>query len=107
MIHASVTIVANPGQREGILQALRSMVGPTRVEPGCLSCHLYEDVERQGSFTLVEQWATPEQFQRRLVSETYRRLLLLVELSVVPPDIQFREVSHTRGVEAIHEARGQ
>src|SRR5687767_2638790 len=69
MIHATVTLVASAGRREGILRALRSLLGPTRVEPGCLGCSLREDVELPGRFTLEEQWATGADFTRRLRSE--------------------------------------
>ena len=102
-----VTIVSPPGQRQGFVQALRSVVGPTRVEPGCLFCHLYEDVDIPGSFTLVEDWVSPEDFERRLRSEAYRQLLLLMELSPEPPVIQFYSVSSTAGMDAILAARSR
>jgi quinol monooxygenase YgiN len=105
MIHAMVTIVSPPRQHAGFAQALRSVVGPTRVEPGCLFCHLYEDVEIAGSFTLVEDWESPRAFERRLRSEAYRRLLLLMELSPQAPVIQFHSVSSTAGMDAILAAR--
>ena len=107
MIHAMVTIVSPPGQHQGFAQALRSVVGPTRVEPGCLSCHLYEDLEIAGSFTLVEDWASPAHFERRLRSEAYRQLLLLMELSPEAPVIQFHSVSSTAGMDAILAARSR
>jgi quinol monooxygenase YgiN len=107
MIHAMVTIVSPPGQHRGFVQALRSVLGPTRVEPGCLFCHLYEDVEIPGSFTLVEDWNSPADFERRLRSEAYRRLLLLMELSPEAPVIQFHSVSSTAGMGAILAARSR
>jgi quinol monooxygenase YgiN len=107
MIHAMVTIVSPPGQRQGFAQALRSIVGPTRVEPGCLYCHLFEDVESDGSFTLVESWVSPAEFERRLRSKSYRQLLLLMELSPEPPLIQFHSVGSTAGMDAIHRARSR
>jgi quinol monooxygenase YgiN len=107
MIHAAVTIIASPGQRQELLQALRSLLSPTRVEPGCERCRLFEDVEELGAFTLVEEWTTPADFERRLRSEEYRRLLLLMELSVTPPVVRFEVVSCTRGLEAVHDARGR
>jgi quinol monooxygenase YgiN len=61
MVYASLTIAA-PLDRQGVLAALRSMVFPTRVEPGCLDCRLYEDVDEPGAFTLVEEWETEADF---------------------------------------------
>jgi quinol monooxygenase YgiN len=105
MIHTAVTIIAPLGQRDGILRALRSLVCPTRVEPGCLRCRLYEDVEDAGAFTLVEEWSTGEAFERRLRSEPYRQLLLLMELSAGPPEVRFYPVFDVMGIEAVHAAR--
>jgi quinol monooxygenase YgiN len=107
MIHATVTIVSPPGQRQGFAQALRSVVGPTRVEPGCLFCHLFEDVETPGSFTLVEDWVSPADFERRLRSDTYRQLLLLMELAPEAPVVQFHTVSSTGGMDVIRAARSR
>jgi quinol monooxygenase YgiN len=107
MIHATVTVIAPPGQRERVLEALRSLLSPTRVEPGCLSCRLCEDVEVLGSFTLVEDWATPADFVRRLRSDPYRRLLIIMEHSAEPPEVQFRVVCEVLGIEAVHVARGR
>jgi quinol monooxygenase YgiN len=107
MIHATVTITADPVQRQQVLDVLRSLVSPTRVQRGCLDCRLYEDVTMEGAFALVEDWATPEDFERHLRSETYRLLLLIIEMSVVPPDVRFHQVSGTMGMEAIHAARGR
>jgi quinol monooxygenase YgiN len=107
MIHAAVTIVARIGHRKGVLQALRALVSPTRVEPGCLRCQLYEDVEEAGVFTLVEEWATAAEFERRLRSEAYRQLLLTMELSARPPVVEFQVVSRAMGMEAVHAARGR
>jgi quinol monooxygenase YgiN len=105
MIHATVTIVARRSQRKGILQALKSLLASTPGEAGCLRCHLHEGVEKKGSFILVEEWATPADFQRRLRSESYLRLLQVMELSAEPPEVRFLEVTGTMGMEAIHAAR--
>jgi quinol monooxygenase YgiN len=107
MIHTVVTIVSPPGKHQGFVQALRSVLGPARVEPGCLSCHLYEDVEVPGSFTLVEDWVSQADFERHLRSEAYRQLLLLMELSPEAPLIQFHSVSGTDGLDVILAARSR
>jgi quinol monooxygenase YgiN len=107
MIHSVVAILSPPGRRKAFAQALRSLVGPTRVEPGCLSCHLYEDIETPGAFALVEDWVSPADFERRLRSEAYRQLLLLMELSPEAPVIQFHTVSCTTGIDAILAARAR
>jgi quinol monooxygenase YgiN len=107
MIHAAVTVAATAVQRQAVLDVLRSLMSPTRVEPGCLDCRLYEDVTSEGVFTLIEEWATPADFERHLRSETYRLLLMVIEMSTVPPEVRYHDVYRTMGMEAIHAARGR
>jgi quinol monooxygenase YgiN len=105
VIHATTILVAPPSRRQEVLQALRATLGPTRVEPGCQSCRLYEDVEEEGKFALVEEWATRPDFERRLRSETYRLILVILELSAEPPEVRFHAVADAQGMEAVHAAR--
>jgi quinol monooxygenase YgiN len=107
MIHATVTIAAGPTQRQEVMGALRSLMGPMRVEPGFLDCRLYEDVTAEGVFSMVEEWATPADFKRHLRTKAYRLMMMIMELSAVPPEVRFHEVSRTMGMEAIHAARGR
>jgi quinol monooxygenase YgiN len=105
MILASVTIIAGTGQREELRRALRSLLGPIRVEPGCLNCHLYEDVEQPEALTLVEEWATSTDVERRLRSDEYRLLLQLMESSPEPPRVVFHTVDQSQGLERVQQAR--
>jgi quinol monooxygenase YgiN len=107
MIHATVTITAAPMQRDEVKGALCSLMSPMRVEPGFLDCRLYEDVTAEGVFTLVEEWATPADFKRHLRTKAYHLMMMIMELSFVPPEVRFHEVSRTMGIEAIHAARWQ
>jgi quinol monooxygenase YgiN len=105
MFHTVVTIVARAGQREELLRALRALVNPTRVEPGCLCCRIFQDVEDDDAITLIEEWSTGADLEQRLKSDTYRQLLQLMELSSIPPQLAFHEVASTTGVERIAAAR--
>jgi quinol monooxygenase YgiN len=103
---ATLTMIARSDKREEMLEGLRSLVHPTRVKPGCVYCELHESVEVAGAFTYAEEWANSATFERHLRSEEYRRLLIVMELAAEQPDVQFRTITATRGMEAIHEARG-
>ena len=105
MIQATVTIVARRSERKGVLAALRSLLTSTAGERGCLRRRLYEDVETNGSFIFVEEWATAADLQRRLRSAAYLRLLQIMELSSEPPEVRFLEVAGAKGMEVIHAAR--
>jgi hypothetical protein len=50
--------IVRPERRSDLLETMRGMLDPTRVERGCLSYRLYEDVESRNAFVLLEEWAT-------------------------------------------------
>ena len=107
MILATLRVTVRPEKQRETLQTLRSIVGPTRVEPGCMSCHVYQDGEDENALTLVEQWRTQADFQRRLCSKEYRKVLAVMESSVEAPEIRINTVSHIAGLEAIEAARAR
>jgi quinol monooxygenase YgiN len=43
-------------KREEFLRALRGMLGPMRLEPGCKSFILCQDYEDENTCILVEEW---------------------------------------------------
>ena len=107
MIIATLRIVTSPENHQEILQTLRSVLGPTQVQPGCISCRLYDnDVEDENALFLLEEWKTQEDLEQHLRSDDYRRILAAMELASQAPEITFNVVSHTQGMEVIHAVRG-
>ena len=51
-------VKAKPGQEEAVKEALMSMVGPTRQEPGCLCYNLHQSKSDATQFMFYEQWAS-------------------------------------------------
>lgn len=97
----------DPNRRDKALAALRAIVGPTRGEPGCIECHLYQDAEDDCRLYLVEEWTTTEALQRRLRSRDYLNLLEILEMAAFEPEIAFDEVSGRSGIEVVRAAREQ
>ncbi len=107
MILATLRVSVRPEKQRETLQTLRSIVGPTRVEPGCMRCHVYQDGEDENVLTLVEEWRTEADFQRRLCSKDYRKVLAIMEGAVEAPEFKINTVSHVAGIEAIEAARAR
>jgi len=105
MIIELVSISAMNGNKEGIGKALISLIGPMRVEPGCLSCRLYEAVPENDQFEVVARWQSEQDLISHLQSDLYKRLLLLMELSSEPPVVEFYTVLEFRGLELVECAR--
>ncbi len=106
MITATLQMTAIPERRDEILQAIRWLAGPARVEPGRAGCRILQDLDDEDVLVLVEEWTSREGLERRLRSDEYRQLLTLVELSARPPEIRFDTVARSEGLELVAAARG-
>ena len=89
-----------------MVRLLRSLIGPTRVETGCISCRLYQEVNDPNSLTWVEEWNTREELSSHLRSSQYRKILAALDMSDAQPEVRFDTVTETKGMHLIAEARG-
>jgi quinol monooxygenase YgiN len=99
MILATLKIAVAPDRRAGVVEVFSSLLGPVRVEPGCLFCELYQDASNDGDILYVEEWETSEQHERHMRSARYERLLAIMEASENPPVLRYYSISDVRGLE--------
>jgi len=105
MIHATIRMTLPAGKAEEGVEILRSVAERTRVQPGCISCRVYHDVEEKHVIMIEEVWAGQEELERHLRSSEYRNVLLVLEMALEEPEIRFSAFSHASGVETIEKAR--
>jgi quinol monooxygenase YgiN len=105
MIHVSLKVIAPSDRREEALRIVRSLLGPTSAEPGCVNCSVYTDAQNENTLCYVEDWQTEEDLQRHIRSDDYRKFLALIDLSSEPPDLKFHRVSETFGIEYLSRVR--
>lgn len=89
------------------MRIFKSITGQCRDEPGCISCHIYEDLQEKNVFMLKAVWRSEEDLERHLRSDEYRNLLLVMELARERPEIRFDTISLSTGIETIEKARHQ
>jgi quinol monooxygenase YgiN len=106
MVISTLRIVTTLRSRAEIVRTLSAQLGPVRVQPGCIGCTLYQDVENPDAITLLEEWDTQAELSRRLRSEDYRAVLAAIELSQEQPTIHFDTVTRRGGLEIVVSARG-
>ena len=94
-------MIVHPKRRSDLLETMRGMLEPARVERGCVSYRLYEDVENRNAFVLLEEWATQEDIERHISKDNQRQLLALMDILSVQPELRFNTVSHTAGMDLI------
>lgn len=105
MIIEQVSIRAPEGKRKEIASAILSLIGPTQVQRGCLKCRILQSWQDPDELVVEANWATREDLISHLQSDTYKRLLLLMELSSVPPVLQFCTVQECSGLDLVQTAR--
>jgi quinol monooxygenase YgiN len=105
MVVSTLRIVTAPKSRAEVIRTLAAQLGPMRVQPGCLRCDLYRDVEDPGTITLVEEWESQVEMDLRLRSEEYRAVLAAIELAEEQPVIHFDTVIRRAGLEIVVSAR--
>ena len=100
-IFVTLRMIVRPEKRSDFLETMRGMLEPARVESGCLSYRLYEDVEDRNAFVLVEEWKTQKDLERHIRTDNQFRLLTLMDLLSAQPELLFNTVSHTEGMDLI------
>ena len=107
MIQATVTIAVTPEKRSEILKSMRSTVEPTRVQQGCIDCHVHIDAVDPNTLTLSDSWQTRADLERHVKSDLYRTVLAIMESSAKRPHVAFHTISKSEGFEAVEELRDQ
>jgi|HubBroStandDraft_2_1064218.scaffolds.fasta_scaffold74427_2 quinol monooxygenase YgiN len=105
MIIESVGVITSTARHEELGRGLLSLLGPMRVEAGCLECRLFRDFTNPNAFQLETYWNTEDDLTRHVRSAVYKKLLFLMEMGAEPPTIEFHEVCQTRGLEFIQTVR--
>jgi len=105
MVRAALRMMIPSRKRDEVLEILSSIAERTGFERGCISCRLYQGVEVENLIMLEEVWRDEESLDRHLRSDEYRKVLLVAEMAVEPPEIRFEEISRSSGVETIEKAR--
>ncbi|MDQ7787388.1 MAG: antibiotic biosynthesis monooxygenase family protein [Thermodesulfovibrionales bacterium] len=100
-ILVTLRMVVRPERRRDLLETMRGMLEPVRVERGCLSYRLYENVEDRNSFVLVEEWKTQKDLENHLCTYNQRQLLALMDILSEQPELRFNTVSQTTGMSLI------
>ena len=81
MISVSLGFRVSHKRRKDFLNSARLILGPTRIQPGCISCRLYQVLDEPDAVFLVEEWESRKKLDRHLNSDQYRIILSLMEAS--------------------------
>ena len=105
MFRATIRILIPPKRRGEVLDILSSVSERCRFEEGCRYSRVYQDANLEPVVMLDQLWESREDLEHHLRSEEFRKVLLVLEMSLDPPEVRFEEISRTDGVETIEKAR--
>jgi quinol monooxygenase YgiN len=106
MVISTLRLVPSPKRHCEVLEILRSVIGPTEIQPGCLSCRVCEESGPDRAVVFRAHFKTPSALREHILSDLYPSLLAACELSSQPPEVCFHHVSRTQGMELIEQLRG-
>jgi quinol monooxygenase YgiN len=105
VIIVRIAMHALPEKRKEVIQTLLSMIESTAKERGCLSHHVFRDIEDDNLFSLIDEWESREELDQHIRSAKFGVLLGIKSLLCEPPNIQIHTVSNSEGITAVNAAR--
>ena len=105
MIDVTIKMSVPADKRLEVLQTIKTLLGPIRNEPGCVSCYCCVDAEAEEIVIFRQEWKTNENLVTHLRSDHFSILLGAMKLLSIEPEIRVNTVASTTGAEAITAAR--
>ena len=66
---------ALPGKEEEFERGFLGVLDHLKTVPGHVESHLYEDVASVGSYVILSEWTTREDFERFLHSDAFKQVV--------------------------------
>ena len=107
MIIVKILMNALPEKRKEVFQTLLSRIDSIRQKKGCQCCHVFQDIENENIFCLIENWEAREDLENHIRSPAFGVLLGTKFLLKEPHDIQIHTVLHTEGKELFDAVNGK
>ncbi len=106
-VHSTIRMLIPLNKQSEALEILGAVCAQIHFEPNCIGAHLYRGADDARAIMVEERWKSKEHMLQHLKSESYRRILLVIEMAEEPPEIRFDSIMHSGGVETIEKARSQ
>lgn len=101
MVIVNLHITAIPGKKKEAVCILRSLIGPTIVQPGCRQFKVYDNIEVDNEILLFQEWESQQKLERHISSIEFKKILAAMDLSIEPPCLSFHTIAKTSGFELL------
>lgn len=89
----TVFFSAKPERRTEVIQLCKSMINPSRNEPGCISYNFYQDLSDENKFFFFEEWKDQQAIDAHVKTNHYKEFVPKFETMIkAPSDLQVRSV---------------
>lgn len=105
MVRSAIRMLIPLEKQLEAIEILKSVRTRIQFEPNCLSSRLYRDVNEERGILVEEFWTDDETMRRHIQSDTYRLVLLVIEMADEFPEIRFETIEHSKGFEIVEEMR--
>ncbi len=106
MIIVTLKLKVVPQKRWDVLKTIHTIIGPTRVQSGCLHCGFYSNTQNDDELILLEKWESEEAMEKHIRSNDFRKIIAAMETVIEPPEITFLTVASTEGMELVERILG-
>ena len=102
MVQLTVRLVAAPDRVHDILRTLlHVVVRPAQQLAGCRFAQVYQRLDAPLLIDYFEEWDDMATFRPHLNCERFSRLLELIEMAAEAPEVEFRCISETHGLDYV------
>ena len=102
MILVITRMKISAAKRLELSQTIASLIDSMRTEPGCRRFDFCQNVENENELYLLEEWENQENLKTHLMSNRFRVLRGAMNLLREPYEMQFHNLFHPSGMEAIN-----
>jgi quinol monooxygenase YgiN len=106
MIIAIIKMNARTEKCLELKQSLSALIEPVRKEKGCLGLNIFQDIENDNDFSLIQMWQTRNDLDDYLRSDLFTVLIGTRYLLSRPSQISVNEVTHSSVWEDAETVRG-
>ena len=106
MVELHLVIRVSLNKTRSLIDALQALAKSARAVSGCVAVEIYKAVGMSNCVCYVETWESEDVLQKMIASHHFSQLASLMELSVEPPDCEFRFISEVHRLDYALQVRG-
>ena len=94
-----------PERKKDLFEALQFIQRQVQLKQECMSCRIFKAIDDQTVFLYIEQWKTRDAMEYHIKSSLYSKVLAIMELATIPPEISFHHIKSSESIDLISRLR--